>query len=169
MDQNMNSYTEFEMITQELSSRMDDYYGDGTFMGFKIRMESFLDNFKSEYFKNVVALSKENKTAYIAHLNNELERFRDVFNPGDKRCLDILTKFQIREENLFNHSQSNNELYQILTTELSTLKELYKNSSATTTTYDEIVDILRIFYKQYLYKFTETINDLVNGLAGNSA
>lgn len=161
----MNSYTEFEMITQELSSRMDDYYGDGTFMGFKIRMESFLGNFKSEYFKNVVALSKENKTAYIAHLNNELERFRDVFSPGDKRCLDILTKFQIREENLFNHSQSNNELYQILTTELSTLKELYKNSSATTTTYDEIVDILRIFYKQYLYKFTETINDLVNGLA----
>lgn len=161
---NSISYSEFEVLLSELSKRLEDYYGEGTFMGFKIRMESFIANFKSEYFKNLASLNKGNQASYIAHLNNEIERFKEAFDSGDKRYMDILTKYQITKENLFNHTQTSNELYRILTTELSTMKELYKNNSTVHTTYDDIVDILRIFYKQYSYKFTETIHSIVNDL-----
>lgn len=136
-------------------------------MGFKIRMESFLANFKSEYFKNIASLNKDNKASYITHLNSKIERFKEVFGSGDKRCLDILAKFKIDEKNLFNHTQTSNELYRILCAELSTLKGIYKGANSDekdAVSYDEVVDILRIFYKQYSYIFTETINDLVNGL-----
>lgn len=161
---NTISYSEFEVLFGELSKRLEDYYGEGTFMGFKVRMDSFLTNFKSEYFKNLASLNRENKVSYIAHLNNEIERFKEAFDSGDKRYMDILRKYQITKENLFNHTQTSNELYRILTTELSAMKKLYKNNSTVITTYDDIVDILRIFYKQYSYKFTETIHGIVNGL-----
>ncbi len=160
---NSISYSEFEVLLSELSKRLDDYYGEGTFMGFKIRMESFISNFKSEYLKNFASLNRENKAFYIAHLNSRIEPLKEAFSLGDRRYLDILAKYKITEESLFNHTHLANELYQILTSELSTLKGLYKNSLTDNIVFDEVVDVLRIFYKQYSFVFTEAINNLVNG------
>jgi hypothetical protein len=156
-------YIEFSTLFNELYKRADDYYGEGTFMGFKTRMDSFISNFKSEYFKNLAILNKENKNSYIKHLNNELEKLRNYFYPGDKRFIDILTKFDIEEETLFTHEKTNNELYKILTTELSNLKHLYKRDFVSNVNYDEVVDILRIFYKQFSHSFVEGLTNFIYG------
>lgn len=164
---NSISYSEFEVLLTELNKRLEDYYGEGSFMGFKIRIESFLANFKSEYFKNIASLNKDNKASYIAHLNNKIERFKEVFGSGDKRYLEILAKFKIDEKNLFNHTQTSNELYRILCAELSTLKGIYKDANPDdkdAVSYDEVVDILRIFYKQYSNEFTDAVYSFVNNL-----
>lgn len=164
---NTISYSEFEVLLTELNKKLEDYYGEGSFMGFKIRMESFLVNFKSEYFRNITSLSKENKASYIAHLNNEIERFKEAFGSGDKRYLEILSRFKIDEKSLFNHTQTSNELYRILCAELSTLKGIYKGANPDdkdAVSYDEVVDILRIFYKQYSKEFTDAVYAFVNNL-----
>jgi len=155
---NQVSYKEFNTMYNELYKRMNDYYGDGTFMGFKMRMDSFIFNFKSEYLKNLSFLNKDNKTAYIGHLKNELSKLEEIFHPGDKRYIGFLAKFDINEHDLFNHEKIGNELYRILTDELFGLKQFYKRNIAPSLTYDEVVDILRIFYRQFCYHFiSETI------------
>src|SRR5688572_17229333 len=115
---NQVSYTEFNTMYSELYKRMDDYYGDGSFMGFKIRMDSFINNFKSEYLKNLSILNKDNKAPYIGHLKNELSKLEKIFHSGDKRYIEFLRKFDINEHDLFNHEKTGNELYRILTDEL---------------------------------------------------
>jgi hypothetical protein len=121
-------------------------------------MDSFISNFKSEYFKNLSFLNKDSKTAYIGHLKNELSKLEEMCDWGDKRYIEILEKFDVNEHDLFNDKKFGNELFPILNDELYGLKELYKRNIAPSLTYDEAVDILRTFYRQFFYYFiTETI------------
>jgi hypothetical protein len=164
MEQSPSLYQDFEILINELNERTVDYYGNGTFMGFKHRMDSFLSNFKSEYYKNLTTLNKENKNSYVNFLKNEIGNLTVYFQFSDERYKSVLGKFKIDETELFSHEKNENELYNILKNELSTLKGLYKSyNNNKDVSYDEIVDILRIFYNQFSHRYYIEMLNLVNG------
>ncbi|MFC0775294.1 DUF6617 family protein [Terrimonas alba] len=155
--------SEFEVLFTELKKRIFDYYGEGTFIGFTTRMGSYLANFKSEFLKNLSLLTKENKTDYLKYLNSELDKIADILMTGDERYKMFLNNFGITESDLLTHKKPENELYTILSNELYTLKISYKKEIPGRITYDEIVDLLRVFYRQFSHLYFKDVYYVING------